>query len=293
MVWEAFQLNGALADKATCVTIKEAWRQLERPSRTLHSRDLKEAAESVTGYAAALPSGFAEHRFGNDSGLHGPESERGQIRLVVRTMGKPTTACKSTYEVVSWRVAGVCDSLSSLNQLSILATAHRRAYGARIAHRDVRNGHVLSARHADEPVRGYLQDFDRAMNWKRFLVDVKQSDPTLEAWGAYALEEYKRYMAKRNERVGKKSKLKFDFFNENANASVDSSGPAPMEKSGVRQGPPSTTAGPTDAGPSCTPCGSKDAPHLPEKPKDEQGREEQQQRTVRLDIICPICCNID
>lgn len=139
----------------------------------------------------------------------------------------------------------------------------------------------MLARQADGSVRGFLHDFDHASSWRRFLASVNQSDQSLAAWEAYALEEYKRYMDERNRTERKNFKSRFVFFKRNANTGVDSPGPAPKEKPSVQRGPPPTPAGPADANAPRTPGVSKDAPHPPEKPKAQQ-LEEIKQRTVRL-----------
>ncbi|EPT02668.1 hypothetical protein FOMPIDRAFT_1105917, partial [Fomitopsis schrenkii] len=244
MIWEAFELDEKGEATGVRVVIKDAWRQFERPSEITHYRDLQEAAESTAEDAAAFLSGFAEFGCGDDLGLretrdltkaghaitsdqkpfagsvdtldecqllklsfspavvpghrtvsaccrHAPPTfERGHIRLVIKTVGTPITDFESTYDMV----CGIRDAIK----------AHKRAYEAGILHRDISRGNVMLRRKADGSVGGFLHDFDYASNWKRFLADM-QSDTSLAAWHAYTLEEYKKDMAKRNEKKKNKT----------------------------------------------------------------------------------------
>ncbi|KAI0729798.1 hypothetical protein C8Q72DRAFT_951625 [Fomitopsis betulina] len=307
MIWEAFELDDKDNTTGVRVVIKEAWRPFGRPSEIRHYLDLQDAAASAAEDAAVFLSVFAELEYGTDLGLretrelakvgHAMTSdkkpftgsvddldehqllqltfppevfERGQIRMVIKTVGTPITDFKSTYEMVHCLYDAI--------------TAHKRAYQAGIIHRDVSRGNVMFRRNANGSARGFLHDSDHASNWKRFLADIQSSD-SLAAWEAYTWEEYQKDVAagqgvKDNTEGGK---AKVDYVN----GPLDVPDSQPQKKPSVQeklQNAPRAPSDLADAPPTPgdaphTPRDPKDAPQTPEKSKHEQRKKEQKQRT--------------
>ncbi|KZT67884.1 hypothetical protein DAEQUDRAFT_375900 [Daedalea quercina L-15889] len=101
-------------------------------------------------------------------------NERGQMRLVLKTIGTPITEFSETYELVT----ALRDAIEG----------HRQAYVAGVIHRDVSKGNVMIARRSDGSSTGFIHDFDYASSWKRFL-DSEGIPATLERWVQHARSE--------------------------------------------------------------------------------------------------------
>ncbi|KZT69928.1 hypothetical protein DAEQUDRAFT_689871 [Daedalea quercina L-15889] len=96
-------------------------------------------------------------------------NERGQMRLVMKTVGTPITDFQSTYEMVT--------------VLRDAIEGHRQAYLAGIVHRDISQGNVMILRTKDGVV-GFIHDFDYAFSWKWFLRSQGKPE-TLKSWEAH------------------------------------------------------------------------------------------------------------
>ncbi|KAI0729832.1 hypothetical protein C8Q72DRAFT_971638 [Fomitopsis betulina] len=210
-----------------------------------------------------------------------PDFERGQIRMVIKTVGTPITDFKSTYEMVGC----LYDAIA----------AHKRAYQAGIIHRDVSRGNVMFRRKANGVARGFLHDFDHASSWKRFLADIQSGD-SLAAWEAYTWEEYKKDVAAFNTVLGDSTKGADLDYDADERVDLDRSGSGaaqPQETPSVQeelQDAPRAPSSPADAPPTPgdpphTPREPKDAPHSPAKSKEEQRKEEQKQRTGTIHFM--------
>ena len=151
----------------------------------------------------------------------------------------------------------------------------------------------MFTRGPDGFVRGFLHDFDYASNWKRFLADIHGFEISLNGWHAYTLDEYKKDMAKRNEKLGINTTRTDEgpsvgvdadaYVDDEENEQQSSSGSQPNEQKEPLD-VPRTPGGSTDV--PRTPGGSTDVPHTPDRSeaKEEQRKEEQKQRTVPSSI---------
>ncbi|KAH9915722.1 uncharacterized protein B0H18DRAFT_89201 [Fomitopsis serialis] len=82
-------------------------------------------------------------------------NERSHVRLVLGTVGIPLSRFNSTKELVE--------------ALRDAIIGHRAAYEAGIMHRDVSEGNVMISRNPNDTFKGYIQDFDYGLNWKKLL----------------------------------------------------------------------------------------------------------------------------
>ncbi|KAH9831774.1 uncharacterized protein C8Q71DRAFT_841066, partial [Rhodofomes roseus] len=95
--------------------------------------------------------------------------ERSHMRLVLETIGIPLRQFKNTLELV----IALCDAIEG----------HKRAYDAGVIHKDVSEGNVMIVRRETGP-GGFLQDFDYAFSWKKFL-RRRGWHATKESWKVY------------------------------------------------------------------------------------------------------------
>ncbi|EPT00564.1 hypothetical protein FOMPIDRAFT_1049601 [Fomitopsis schrenkii] len=112
----------------------------------------------------------------------GPEYDRGHVRLVLKSVGKPITDFDSTYEMVT--------------ALRDAIMGHEEAYKAGMIHRDVSRGNVMIVKKPDGSTGGFLHDFDYASSWMRFLKAADLS-PELADWVQYAADEYLKLIQKK------------------------------------------------------------------------------------------------
>ncbi|KAH9930115.1 uncharacterized protein B0H18DRAFT_1209607 [Fomitopsis serialis] len=110
--------------------------------------------------------------------LRGPQravyDERGHMRLVMKTVGRPLSAFKSTKELV--------------HALRDAIIGHRQAYQAGVIHRDVSEGNVMICDTRMAFFVGFLLDFDYGFDWKAALMHA--GFPVNEANWKMFVEKY-------------------------------------------------------------------------------------------------------
>lgn len=124
----------------------------------------------------------------------GPQLDRGHIRLVLTSVGKPITDFDSTYEMVTALRDAIIGTSVGVPVLSMLLTPHRsagheQAYKAGMIHRDVSGGNVMIMKKKDGSPGGFIHDFDFSSSWSRFLKAADKT-PDIAYWVEYAKNEY-------------------------------------------------------------------------------------------------------
>lgn len=124
----------------------------------------------------------------------GPQLDRGHIRLVLTSVGKPITDFDSTYEMVTALRDAIIGTSVGVPVLSMLLTphcpaGHEQAYKAGMIHRDVSGGNVMIMKKKDGSPGGFIHDFDFSSSWSRFLKAADKT-PDIAYWVEYAKNEY-------------------------------------------------------------------------------------------------------
>ncbi|TFY57944.1 hypothetical protein EVJ58_g6714 [Rhodofomes roseus] len=159
--------------------------------------------ESIDSGASTPPAGHRTVSGLYHAGRKHPFHERSHMRLVLETVGVPLRQFNSTRELV----IALRDAIEG----------HKRAYHAGIIHQDISEGNVMIVRHKNGS-GGFLQDFDCAFSWRRFLrrcgwratkeswekyvrTDEGHLDPTVEPLNTEIVAE-RRKMHDRKQRTG-------------------------------------------------------------------------------------------
>ncbi|KAI0724831.1 hypothetical protein C8Q72DRAFT_937151 [Fomitopsis betulina] len=186
----------------------------------------------------------------------GPQLDRGHIRLVLTSVGKPITDFDSTYEMVT--------------ALRDAIIGHEQAYKAGMIHRDVSGGNVMIMKKKDGSPGGFIHDFDFSSSWSRFL---KAADitPDIAYWVEYAKNEYLASLIKRSEGM--------DADSDDDGDDDDDDATRPEESNGGNQQKAKVTADAPNAPPPRTSgMGSRDE-------RVEKLIEEQKQRTGTMHFM--------
>ena len=138
----------------------------------------------------------------------GPEHDRGHVRIVISTVGKPITDFDSTYEMVTaLRDAIMGTSIGFLVHSAMLiwqcSVGHEGAYKAGIIHRDVSRGNVMILKKPDGTTGGFIHDFDYASSWMRFLKALNLPPDVID-WVKYATDEYAKIIAQKTKSMKQK-----------------------------------------------------------------------------------------
>ena len=87
------------------------------------------------------------------------------------------------------------------------------AFEAGVMHRDVSEGNIMMSKDPNAPYKGFVQDFDYALNWRKFLAQLGLGDKR-EDWDKFMEEECAKLIQKKNalvrERLLKKLKANQD-----------------------------------------------------------------------------------
>ena len=124
----------------------------------------------------------------------GPERDRGHVRFIPKSSGKPILEFESTYEMVTaLRDAITGTSACRLVLKAVLIqcrlTGHDEAHKAGNIHRDLSRGNVMIMKKPDELSDGFIHEPDYGLSWVHFL-KAANLPPDIALWVQYTVNEY-------------------------------------------------------------------------------------------------------
>ena len=82
------------------------------------------------------------------------------------------------------------------------------AFEAGVLHRDVSEGNIMMSRDPNVPYKGFVQDFDYALNWRKFLAKLGLGDKR-EDWEKFTEDECAKLIKKKAELLQEKMLQEF------------------------------------------------------------------------------------
>ena len=164
-IWEAFELDEKDQATGKRVVIKEAWRQLVRPSEIRHYRDIQEAAEEAGEDVKLTLSGIAEFDYGDDLGLR-------ETKALVEEAARAMPGSGNRRQVHEGPPSSVDDdTFPELTVPSSRVLGHRTV-SARCRNKGVEDGERTQVRLVLKTIGTPITEFDSTYEMVRALRDA-------------------------------------------------------------------------------------------------------------------------